>query len=436
MTRKVIKNGLCYINDGWFRTNILIEDEIIKDISTNDFEADEVIDGTSYNIIPGLIDPHVHLSLDCGTITSRDDFESGSRSAIYGGITTIIDFLDPSKNIEELEESFKRIKLGEESYIDYHFHGCIKEPDCDLEEYMKALLAKGIRTIKLFTTYSETHRKTNFEDIEKLLFLSKKYKFLVVAHVENDDSIIRNDTFLATDISKARPSKAELLDTLKLAELVKKTEGYLYIVHLSSGYTLTKLVEDYKELLGKNLFIESCPQYFYFDNSVLHQTDGCLFTFAPPLRNKEEKELLIRNIDYINTIGTDHCSFNKKDKQCIKKLNGHPFGIGGLETSFLLLHRMFGDKVINKMSKNIALLEGFPKKGEIKIGSDADFVFYRNCPEYIVGKPHGNVDYSIYEGLNLGEEIVHVMNRGQFVLYNKKVIYKKGKYLISKEAAL
>lgn len=376
--KTLIKNGNCYIDNSWKRVNILVEDEKITYVGLEEKEADRVFDASEFNVIPGLIDPHVHFELNCGKITSVDDFNYGSISASYGGVTTVVDFLDPTRNAAKLERSFyDRLRLAKTCHIDYHFHACIKEPDGDLEEYVLTMKKLGMNTIKLFTTYSDTRRRTYDKDIIALLKLSKKYKFLVCCHIENDELVDLSDKYVSTDVSEARPSECEISETLKLAGYVKETGGYLYMVHCSSGKTIEALKAQYGELLGKHFFIESCPQYFLLNKSLLAGKDGPLYTFAPPLRSEEERELMIANIDYVNTIGTDHCSFNKEDKYACPGLVGHPLGIGGIEYSFLLLHKLFGDKIIDKMSKNVAFLEGFSSKGSISIGKDADLVFYK-----------------------------------------------------------
>ena len=219
-----LKNGLVYVNGKYQLTNIGISGEKIAYIGGDYLPAKEVVDLKHKRVLPGLIDPHVHFELYCGTITSRDDFYSGSKSAAFGGVTTIVDFLDPSRNAQELEETFKaRLALAEKCNIDYHFHACIKEPNGDLEAYVLKMKELGINTVKLFTTYSETHRRTYDKDIIKLLKLSRKYHFIVCAHIENDEMIKHDKKLTYRDISEARSSEAETSEALKLCEFARKT---------------------------------------------------------------------------------------------------------------------------------------------------------------------------------------------------------------------
>ena len=421
-----LKNGLVYINGQYQLTNIGVSNEKIAYIGGEYLPAKHVVDVKHKRIIPGLIDPHVHFELYCGTVTSRDDFYYGSKSAAYGGVTTFIDFLDPSRNAKELEQTFKdRLALAKKSVIDFHFHACIKEPNGDLEEYVLKMKELGMNTVKLFTTYSETHRRTYDKDIKKLLRLSKRYNFLVCAHIENDEMIKHDNKFTYKDIAEARPSESETKEALKLCSFAKQTGGNLYMVHCSSGETLKQISTLYKDNLGKNIFIESCPQYFCFNKKILESKYGYLYTFAPPLRSEQERQLMFKYFDNLSTIGTDHCSFNIEDKKSHVKLNGHPLGIGGIETSFVVMYEMFGDKVIDKMSKNVAEIERFAGKNGIKVGNYADFAILSSDPQ-IIGKPHGKADYSVYENMKVNNKIIATIARGRFVVNGDKFIPHKG----------
>ncbi len=426
-------NGKIFRNGKWELTNISLLGEKIAYIGNEVKEAKEVIDCNGLLILPGLIDPHVHFELNCGKNTSIDDFYYGSVCAAYGGVTTIIDFLDPTSNAKELEKSYyERIKLAEKSIVDYHMHACIKMPDGSLEDYVKMTKKLGMKTIKLFTTYSDTGRRTYDKDIIELLKLSEKYDVMILAHIEADDMISIKPSLTYKDLPVSRPSYSETFEALKLASYVKKYGGYLYMVHCSSGETLRHLKDEYGNLIGKHLFIESCPQYFIFNYDVLNDENGKLFTFAPPLRSERERQLLTANFDYLQTIGTDHCAFSSELKNH-PTLTGFPLGVGGIEHSFSLMYRRFDEKVIDKMSKNIAKLEDFPTKGRLEVGMDADISIYKVIDNYREHENHGKCDYSIYDGVLGSGEFIHTLVRGKFVLKDRKIIPHKGKEIICGE---
>ena len=433
MNDLLIKNGLVFLKGKWVKTNLAVLGEKISYIGNEEAPAKEVLDAEGLKVLPGLIDPHVHFELNCGRTTSCDDFYSGSVCAAYGGVTTIIDFLDPTRSAEELEKSYyERIALAKKSLVDYHMHACIREPNGDLEEYVKKVVELGMRTIKLFTTYSDTHRRTYDKDIAELLRLSKKYNVMIEAHIENDDLIDLRDEYTYKDLPVSRPSLSETSEALKLAKLVRETGGNFYMVHCSSGETLKALKEQFSDILGKNFFVESCPQYFVFNNSVLEREDGKLFTFAPPLRSERERQLLTAYYKDVNAIGTDHCAFMSKEKD-YPSLKGFPLGVGGVEHSFSILYRRFGDEIIDKMSKNTGILQDFPSKGTLEVGKDADISIFKELSDYFEKENHGTCDYSIYDGVIGSGEFKHVLVRGKFVLRDRKIVPHEGKEIICGE---
>ena len=433
MNDLLIKNGLVFLKGKWVKANLAVLGEKISYIGNEEVESKEILNVEGLKVLPGLIDPHVHFELNCGRVTSCDDFYTGSVCAAYGGVTTVVDFLDPTRNAEELEKSYyERIALAKKSLVDYHMHACIREPNGDLEEYVKTVVKLGMRTIKLFTTYSDTHRRTYDKDIEELLRLSKKYNVLITAHIENDNLIDLRDEYTYKDLPVSRPSLSETSEALKLAKMVRETGGNFYMVHCSSGETLKALKEQFSDILGKNFFVESCPQYFVFNNSVLEQENGKLFTFAPPLRNERERQLLTAYYKDVNAIGTDHCAFMSKEKD-YPTLKGFPLGVGGVEHSFSIMYRRFGDEIIEKMSKNTGIIQDFPTKGELEVGKDADISIFQEINDYFEKGNHGTCDYSIYDGVLGAGEFKHVLVRGEFVLKNRVVIPRSGKEIICGE---
>ncbi|MFA5236012.1 MAG: amidohydrolase family protein, partial [Bacilli bacterium] len=289
------------------------------------------------------------------------------------------------------------------------------------------MLRLGMKTVKLFTTYSDSGRRTDDETIIELLKLSNRYHFLVMAHVENDAMIKINPDYTYRDLPKSRPSDSELTEALKLAGFVKVYGGYLYMVHLSSGRTLERLISDFPDLINRRFFIESCPQYFLFNDRVLARADGYLYTCAPPLRSPKEQELLHKHKDHIATIATDHCAFHRTDKNR-EKLVGMPLGLGGIEFSFVTMRNVYHDELIERMSSRVAGLMGLEKKGRIAVGQDADLSFFNPKPQ-IVKEHHGRADYSVYEGQASAGAFVRVLLRGRWAMVDGQLADTRGQPL-------
>lgn len=424
-----IMNGSVYLDHAFKKTNIYVTGEKIAKISRSIFPAKQIVDAENKHIIPGLIDPHTHMQLDLTTIHSCDDFSSGTKSALFGGVTTIIDFLAPSSNASELEQTYlSRLEEAKNAKCDYQFHATIKNPNGSLEAYVQKVKELGMSSIKLFTTYSNTNRRTYDPEIIELLKLSKKYQVLIMAHIENDDLIDLNSKYTFRDLPLSRPTFSETKEALKLASYVRETGGFLYMVHLSSGITLERLIQEYSDILNKNFFVESCPQYFTLTNDLYKQKDGYLYTLAPPLRHKDEKDLMISYFDQVFAIGTDHCPFMKSEKNH-ELLNEIPLGIGGIESSFHVMHHLFKDKVIDKMTVNPATVHQLiGQKGKISEGYDADLVLYHPSISQI-STLHSKCDYSPYFGFSKDETITDVFLRGHHVIDKGQYHAVTGHYL-------
>ena len=427
-----ILNGKVYINQTFHQTNVYIKDGVISCISKKLQSSKETYDAMGDLVLPGIIDPHTHFALDLGTISSRDNFYQGTKAAVYGGVTTIIDFLQPVDNEVDLLKAFIfRKQDAKDSVIDYKFHACLKNPKGHVEEVVKKCERLGLNTIKVFTTYSDSNRRTYDPELRELLTLSKTYPFTLTAHIENDELIDLDPSYSYRDLSRSRKSITETSEALKLAQMVRETNGNLYMVHLSSGETLKRLKEEYKDILNKKMTIESCPHYFVWSDDVFLQEDGYLYTMAPPLRSKSEKELLHQLIDDVYTIGTDHCAFHKEDKNqlLLQKL---PLGIGGVEQSFDVMYALFGEKVIDKMTLNVAKAHHlFPQKGIIKEGSDGDLFIY-HLEDTLLHNHHGNANYNLYKEYPVKGYVKSTISRGSFVLKDGELNEHKGQ-LLNKE---
>lgn len=417
--------GQVYIDGKFTKQNVFIKDGKISSISRHAESSAEFYDAENKKVIPGLIDPHVHFALNAGGKTSADDFYSGSVSAAYGGITTFIDFLDPVSKGRDLESALNSRKaLAKKSVIDYMFHATAANPVGETENLAVEMKILGLHTLKIFTTYSESGRRTYDREILELLKLSRQYGFTLLAHVENDDIVGINNEQLISNLPEARSEEAETVEALKLAAYAEKTGGEIYMVHTSSGRTIRELIKGFSYLLGGRFHIESCPHYFAMDDSRYEDSDGYLYSMIPPLRNSGAVRLLKKYSEFVETIGTDHCPYTESEKAA-QKLKDIPMGISSIENSFSIMHSIIGDKAIDKMSLRPAEIFGlYPWKGLIAIGSDADITIYDDRKEHEIHGSHSACDYNVYEGRKVKVEIESTISRGKFIL--KRGSFKGG----------
>jgi dihydropyrimidinase len=412
-----IIHGRSYIDHEFKLKNIYINNDKIELISDELFEAEETIDAMHLLVLPGLIDPHVHLHLNIGSTYSSDDFRSGSRLAAYGGVTTLIDFLDPINSLDQLEQVYNRRRdEAKESLIDYSFHTTLGHFSGDVKNLITQSKSLGLTSIKVFTTYSDSDRRCPDEIISKLL----NEDILVLAHAEDDEMIIPCD-----EIEFYEASRSEACELSAVRKLINQMsdDSRLYVVHMSSGQTLDQIT------LRKGLFIESCPQYFYLDKKLFLKEDGKKYLLAPPIRGEDSITKLREHIEKINSIGTDHCPFMSYEKMIDQSIDAIPKGIGSLGLAFQLMYDMFGDKVIKKFTSEPASIFNLRQKGEIKVGYDADFAIIDPKGQTECDHVHSNVDYTVYPGMVLNTEVKVTVSRGNIIMSNGEIHDSKGQFI-------
>ena len=420
-----IENGYVYLNGGFHKINIYMMGEKIAAVTEDKPDSRKVIDAEGKYILPGFIDPHVHFALGVGSNTSKDDFHTGSIEAALGGVTTYIDFLDPIKKADEISREFnKRNELAKTSIVDYAFHTTIANPTDEPEAIWDESIKLGINSIKLFTTYSDTDRRTYDDYIEKLLASSAQKGGIVVIHAENDELIDHRKDIPVADHEKSRPVITENVEVMKLAQLARVTKGRLYIVHVSAGSSVVLLKKNFGEELRTNqITLESCPHYFLLDSETLAGDEGYKYTMTPPIRPENDRRLLSENIDAISTIGTDHCPYTRKQK-AHTYTSEIPMGIGGIRYSFLNMYNEFGFSIIDKFTSNPARVYGLRDKGELVPGYDADIVIFDRNKKTVV-----NDDMSVYAGRELNGAIDTVFTRGSICVSGGECRKHTGKYI-------
>lgn len=420
-------NGEIYGEGQFHKKNLYITEGKIRSISEEVEPSRRTVDCRGLKILPGFIDPHVHFELDLGEFRSADDFYSGSVAAAFGGVTTVLDFLDPINSVDTYEAALaSRLDQASKSCIDYGLHLTLGnfEEDRAIGWLMDRALKDGLSSVKVFTTYSESDRKCPDKVIEAVL----QSKMMLLAHSENDELV--NPEFLKVEtFETSRPVIAEVSEVAKLAEMASFENGHLYIVHTSAGSTVEMVADRFDDKLGKNIFLESCPQYFYLTSEWFKGDEGRKFLLAPPLRSEEEQMKLRSQIHRISTIGTDHCPFMGDEKLKYDTANKVPKGIGSVEYAFLLMYNLFGYDIIEQFTSNPAQIFGLSEKGAIRFGKDADLVLFDPNKMTIVTSGHSACDYSPYEGMKLRGEIHSTLVRGQFVVEDRIFMGGQGKFI-------
>lgn len=447
----VVKGGTVVNSTGIHNVDIGIQDGRIVELAPN-LSGREQIVASGYLVIPGGVDPHVHLEIQAGTAFTSDTWETGSKAAALGGTTTVIDFVEPYYPSQPLLEAFQR-RLAEacgKSSVDFGFHMTL----CDAGEHtlsqVPAVIERGMRSFKVYTTYEGFH----LEDPELLAVLRAVGEAggMVMVHAESDaivqDSIRRLQAagrLSTADFPDSRPAVAEKEAIERTLTLAGYTGTPVYIVHISTSSGARAVAS--ARARGQNAWGETCPQYLLLDDSRIETggIEGAKYVCCPPLRSPEDNTFLWSALidGMLHTIGTDHCAFNfqgQKDlgRESFLKI---PPGLPGIELRLALIYsygvktrRISLNQWVDLCCASPARLFGlYPKKGALVPGADADIVLFDpEHPSTITQSClHENVDYTPYEGMRLGGSVHTTILRGQVLVRNREWVADapQGEYL-------
>jgi len=433
----LLKNGRVITADSDSICDILTEGETIIAIGRSLPVPDgvEVIDCAGKLIVPGGIDPHVHLAMPFMGTFSSDDYETGTRAALHGGTTTVIDF------ILQKQGGSLRAALAEwqgrasgNAVGDYSFHMAVTDFNPNTRAEIAEIIAEGITSFKTFMAYKGA---LMIDDAQMLGLMQevKKHGGLVTAHATNGDMI---DTLIAQHRAQgqlspryhylSQPEVTEAEASGRFADIANYTGVNAYIVHLTCEGALNQVRRATER--NQRVLVETCIQYLLLDASLYeNEAEGAKWVMSPPLRQKKDQATLWAGINQglVNVVGTDHCPFRWEQKllgkdDFSKIPNGHPAVEHRMELLFsegVRKGRITPQKFVEVTATNAAKIFGlFPRKGTISIGADADLVVIDPERKHTISAAthHMNVDYSGYEGWELTGKIETVLLRGQVVI--------------------
>ncbi len=449
MTKVIIKNGTIINADMSSQSDLLIDGEKIVDIKPDisDPEA-EIIDAAGMIVMPGGIDPHVHLDLPMFNTVSSDDHYTGHKAAAFGGTTTVMDFVP--QDLPNLVANIRlwRAKAEPKAAIDYGFHMNITHLDDQTIQEIPGLLQEGITTLKVFMAYNGRLRLGDGE-IFKVLRIAKKHGFLTMLHAENGDviDILVQEALAAKHFSTewhayTRPPEGAVEALLRGAELAAQAGAPLYIVHMNTAGEVDML--NYARSKGLPVMGETCPQYLFFTVDDLKRPDGAKWVCSPPMRTQADQERLWEGLQsgVIQTIGTDHCPFFYNGESPIQyegewvKIPGKelgkanftkiPNGLPGIQDRLPILWtkavqngRITANQFVALTSTNAAKIFGlYPQKGVLLPGADADIQIWDPTKEIYYGRDysHQRTDYNLYEGWHLVGYPIKVFLRGHLIV--------------------
>ena len=448
----LFKNGTVVSGRGTRRADVLVEDEKILQVGRNLCDPlARVVDVTGKLLMPGFIDSHTHFDLDVCNTTTIDDFDSGTKSAIRGGTTTIVDFACPNKG-ESLHHGLElwHKKADGKCWCDYGFHMTIDDWNEEIEKEIDDMYAAGISSFKMYMTYPAM--MIGDEAMYKALKKLKEKGGICGVHCENSgviNALIAEKKAAGqmgvSSHPETRPDFLEAEAVSRLLRIAQAVDIPVVIVHLTNAATLAEVTAARRR--GQKVYVETCPQYLVLDDSVYYNEDytrAAHYVCAPPIRKAEDCRALwagLRKGD-IQTISTDHCAFTLEQKDAGRgDFTKIPGGLPGVEArgelvySFGVATRKISLATMCKaLSENPAKLYGmFPRKGIIAPGADADIVVYDPQADHILRAEDmvSRAGYTPYEGFVTRGCVSQVWLRGNLMVENGHVIGQQmGRYMV------
>src|SRR6202171_338034 len=440
----LIRGGTVVTADGERNADVLVRAGKVAEVREGIAGGEDVIDATGMLVLPGVVDPHTHLLLDTGTARTADDFESGSASAAAGGVTTYLDFA-PQLPGQPFGQALRtRLDLIQgQSYVDYGIHLNITNLGDGWERDLEALVEAGVTSAKVYTTYRDTIFYADDWTWYRLMERSGDAGLLVQVHAENDAIVVGKTQELLRQGKSglayhgaSRPAFAEV-EAVNRGLIFSRENGRpIYFVPLSTPPSVDLTTEARDQ--GVQALAETCPHSLVLADSVYARPDAARFIMTPPLRDRMSQSQLWAQLSQqtIHSLGSDHCGFSLAQREGIDDFSRVSPGVPGVETSLLLLytfgvveHHMKPRHLVRLLATNPAKIFGlWPRKGDIRPGSDADLVLFDPRPTRTLSATelHSRAGFSPYEGLTVTGRVHTTICRGQVVYRDGAIAGDRG----------
>jgi len=436
----LIHGGTVVTADRMFQSDILVNDGKISSITIDgrNHDVDKTIDASGKLVMPGIVDPHVHID----DMFSIDTYETATRAAALGGVTTVIDFAwqawegetsaweEKSTLLDGIE---RKQQKAEGAYIDFGLHGGITRPDPGVLEELSQAVARGVPSFKMFTAY-EIGLPNGF--INRVLRELAELDAVAAFHTE-DGSVCDSLTEQfrqegrgeAVWYPKSRPPYAEAMAAEDAVRMATEAGCKYYGVHTSCE-DAAEVLESFRRQHPSLVRSETCTHYIAHEESI-YRSFGNLPMIAPPIRSDADRDALFTYLEReaLDVVSTDHCAFKRVDKQGGEWWESS-FGSNSLQTSFPVFHELAINQrdfsypfLVEKMATNPARLFGLSEKGTLAPGTDADILIFDPRVTYTIEAEdnESHADYSLYEDWELTGRVETTLVRGEIVVDDHEI---------------
>jgi dihydropyrimidinase len=410
------------------------------------------IDASNLIVLPGGIDSHCHIEQESslGGVMTADDFASATRSAAYGGNTTVIPFAcqchgDSMVEVVETYGALAEVK----AHIDYTFHLMVTDPtEQVVSQELPQLITTGYRSIKLYMAYERM--RVNDLQMLTVMEVAREAGALVIVHAENWDMIQWATAKLCAEGQtdprfhpKSHPAAAEVDAVGRVVVMSDLVDAPVLVLHVSTPGAVERLRQ--AKARGTKVYAETCPQYLYLTAADMDVPgpEAAKLCCSPPLRDAATQEALWEAIGegLFDLVSSDHCPYRfdrtgKLVNAAEPTFKQVPNGLPGLEARLPLLFsggvaegRISIEDFASLSATNAARLYGiYPRKGVIAEGSDADLALWDPDRRVRLGAAmlHDNAGYTPYEGIEVTGWPVSVISRGRVIVEQGRFSAERG----------
>lgn len=439
----LIRGGTVVTADGSRRADVRVRGEVVTEIGALEPAAEErVIDATGLLILPGGVDPHVHLAPIGDLFPFADDFTSGSRAAFAGGITTVGHMAFPQGGELPLATLEREVAVIEaQALADVFVHTTIVDPTPEAIGELPGLVASGQPSIKVFMPFETFEPRV--PAFLKLMRAAKENGVRVAIHCEDAhtleyavESLLAAGKTSLEHYTESRPVVSELVATQRAIAMAETTGASIYIVHLSSGRALEAIAGARPAL---PIFAETRPLYLHFTEERYAGPDGALYVGFPPIRAASDRAALWEGLanGSVDTVATDHAPWTREQKlDATLTIETPRPGVNNLQVMLPMLFsegvgqgRLSLARFVAVTSTNAARLFGlYPQKGTIAVGSDADLVLWDPAETRIIRDEDAlsNTGFSLYAGTQVTGWPRTTLRRGAVVFQDGTVRAEPG----------
>lgn len=434
----IVCNGEIWVDGTLSRVDVGIAGGRIAALGHGLGSAPQVIDAGGQLVLPGGIDVHTHFHTEVGGAATADDYESGTRAAAFGGITTVLNYAFQDKG-EQLSSVIRRerLKAAGQAYIDYGFHVVVLDAGApDLAAQLTELPGLGCPSIKVFTAMD-----FRLSDAELLTVLDHLRGSGVLVNVHAEDGalvdyltarLLGEGRTGIDQLGASRPPMAEALAVQKMVSYAAAAGCPLYIVHLSSKAAMDVVRRGRQD--GAEVYVETRPAYLYLDESAYSRTDGNRYACWPPLRNTVDQQELWSAVvsGEVQCYATDHTTWTLAQKMDPSlPFPAVPGGMPNVQTSIGMLFsegvrtgRLSLGRFVELTAETPARLFGlWPRKAAIAEGSDADLMLIDPALQYRVvsDRMQSAADFDPHEGYVSDGWPAVTISRGQVVMRDQRL---------------